>query len=82
MLANDQAGEGVAMSSAVSGILKEAMALAPSDRALLVDELLSSLDQPDPRVDDLWAQEAEARIAALDAGQMRELPAEDVYAEP
>ena len=70
------------MSSAVIGILKEALALDPSDRASLVEDLLSSLDQPDPRVDELWAQEVEARIAAMDAGQMREIPAEDVFATP
>ena len=60
-------------------LLREALQLTPADRAALVDELLSSLDQPDERVDALWAQEAELR--AYRAGELKAIAAVDVFAE-
>jgi hypothetical protein len=36
----------------------------------LIDELMASLDRPDPAVDALWADEAEDRLAAYDRGEM------------
>jgi putative addiction module component (TIGR02574 family) len=60
---------------------KDALALPLVERAALAEELLSSLDRPDPRIDALWAQEAEDRLAAFDAGEMEAIPAEDVFTE-
>jgi putative addiction module component (TIGR02574 family) len=65
----------------VEQVRKDALALPLVERAALTDELLSSLDRPDPRVDALWAQEAEDRLAAFEAGEMEAIPAEDVFAE-
>ena len=62
-------------------LLREALELSPADRAALVDELMSSLDQPDERVDERWAQEAEDRLKAFRAGNLRAIPAEDVLGE-
>jgi putative addiction module component (TIGR02574 family) len=62
-------------------ILQEALALPAAERALIVESLLSSLDRPDPRIDELWAKEAEDRLAAFEAGRMEAIPAEDVLAE-
>ena len=39
-------------------ILKEALTLKPSQKADLIDKLLSSLDKPDTEIDKLWAKEA------------------------
>jgi len=36
--------------------------------------LLASLDQPDARIDELWAKEAEDRLAAFEAGRMKAYP--------
>jgi putative addiction module component (TIGR02574 family) len=60
---------------------KDALALPPIERAALAEELLSSLDRPDPHMDALWAQEAEERIAAFEAGEMEAIPADDVLKE-
>ena len=47
----------------------------------LVESLLASLDQPDARIDELWAKEAENRLAAFEAGQMKAYPADEVFQE-
>ena len=40
-------------------ILKEASVLSPFEKAQLIDQLISTLDEPDKRIDELWAKEAE-----------------------
>ncbi len=62
-------------------ILQEALALAPAERAVLVDALTSSLDPPDPGIDAAWAEEAEDRLRAYRAGELEAVPAEQVFAE-
>lgn len=69
------------MPASVEQILREALSRPAVERAAIVESLLSSLDRPDPRIDALWAAEAESRLAAFDAGQMKAIPAEDVFAE-
>ena len=49
--------------------------------AALVESLLASLDQPDARIDELWAKEAEDRLAAFEAGRMKAYPADQVFQE-
>jgi putative addiction module component (TIGR02574 family) len=61
--------------------LEAALALPAIDRAAIVESLLSSLDQPDAGLDECWAVEAEARVAAFDAGQMKAIPANTVFKE-
>ena len=63
-------------------ILKEALALSPMERAFLLEELLSSFDFPARQeVDALWAAEAEGRIDAYERGDMRAVPADEVFAQ-
>ena len=69
------------MAESPEKLLREALQLTPVDRAALVDELLSSLDQPDERVDALWAQEAEERLRAYRAGELKTIAAADVFTE-
>ena len=57
-------------------ILREAMALSAEERARLAEELLTSLDSAaQSEIDRAWAEEAERRIDAFEAGKV---PAEDV----
>jgi len=69
------------MTMSTEQLRKDALALPPAERAALAEELLSSLDRPDPRIDALWAQEAEDRLAAFEASEMDAVPAEDVFKE-
>lgn len=69
------------MSERVSQILEDALQLTPTDRAVVVERLLASLDRPDAQIDALWAVEAESRIAAYEAGRVTAYEAEEVFAE-
>lgn len=60
----------VAISSETRRTLAEALVLCPSYRAAMTDRLLDSLAPSDSRIEELWAREAEARIAAVEAGEM------------
>jgi len=59
-------------------ILKEALTLRPSDKAHLIDKLISSLDKSDKEIDELWAKEAEGRIDAFDQGKLKAVSLEKV----
>jgi len=61
-----------------NNILKEALILKPSQKAELIDKLLSTLDKPDREIDELWAKEAEDRIDAYDRGKIKAIPLEKV----
>jgi putative addiction module component (TIGR02574 family) len=69
------------MSIEAQQILESALTLPAIERAAIIESLLSSLDHPDAHIDDVWAEEAEQRIAAYDAGQMTAVPAEEVFKE-
>jgi putative addiction module component (TIGR02574 family) len=63
-----------------SRILAEALALPPMERAALVEEILSSFDDPvRQEVDALWAVEAEDRIDAFERGDLPASPVRDVF---
>ena len=59
-------------------IFKEALTLRPSEKAQLIDKLISTLDKSDKEIDDLWAKEAEDRIDAYDQGTLRTVSLEKI----
>lgn len=69
------------MSDNTAQVIELALRLPANERATVIESLLSSLDQPDKRIDALWAKEAEVRIAAFEAGEMQSVPAEEVVAD-
>jgi hypothetical protein len=69
------------LSTDTKQILETALSLPAIDRALIVESLLTSLDQPDTDVDGLWAVQAEDRLAAFDAGKIDAVPADVVFRE-
>ena len=62
-------------------LLDSALKLAPEERFALVDEILHSLDRPDPEIDRLWIEEAQRRLAAYRRGEMKGIPAEEVVGD-
>ncbi len=62
-------------------ILKDALELPSKERANLVDYLLSSLDQPDEQIDNLWREEVEDRINAYRTGKIRSFTLEEVLSK-
>ncbi len=69
------------MTASARKILQEALSLPADERAVLIDELVSSLDCPDHGLDQLWAKEAQDRLRAYRHGELQAIPAEEVFAE-
>jgi putative addiction module component (TIGR02574 family) len=68
------------MSASSEQILKQALALPLQERAELVEQLLATFQSPpDARLDELWAREAEDRLDAYDRGELKAVPAEEVF---
>ncbi|MFH1287263.1 MAG: addiction module protein [bacterium] len=61
-------------------LLTESLKLPPTDRAELVENILSSFEFPSrEKIDASWAQEAENRIDALERGELATISAEEVF---
>lgn len=61
-------------------VLTQAMALSPMERAELVEELLATFDFPSRMtIDAAWAAEVEDRLQALDRGEVRAIPVDEVF---
>jgi len=69
------------MSTETQDIIARALNLPPSDKALVVDKLLSSLDQPDEAIDALWREEVEDRVKAYNEGTLKSVSLEEVLAK-
>ena len=59
-------------------IFKVALTLSPSEKAQLVDKLLSSLDKSDKEIVEYWASESEDRIDAFEQGKIKSISLEEV----
>ncbi|MHB1681953.1 MAG: addiction module protein [Bacilli bacterium] len=61
-------------------IYSQAMTLSPMERAELVEELLASFDFPSRiALDTEWGAEAEDRLRAFEQGEVRAIPADEVF---
>jgi len=63
------------------GVLEKALKLKPEERFLVIEGLLKSLDEPDRRLDDIWADEAERRLKAYREGKLEGIPMEEIFEE-
>jgi putative addiction module component (TIGR02574 family) len=62
-------------------LLDEAMKLKPEERFTLVEGLIKSLDEPDKKLDEIWAAEAERRLNAYREGKLEGVPMEEIFKE-
>jgi putative addiction module component (TIGR02574 family) len=62
-----------------SELMAEAAALPVEERTRLVENLLSSLNPPEPEVDAEWAAVARRRLDELRSGQVEAVPGEVVF---
>ena len=69
------------MAVPAKAILDQALKLPAIDRAALVENLILSLDKPDPSLDAQWLKEAEDRLAAYHSRELEAVDAEQVFAE-
>ena len=66
------------MSAAVKQVLEAALKLHPEEREQLIEELSASLDATD--LGEYWETEIKRRIDDVDAGRVKTVPAEEVFA--
>ena len=69
------------MATSAKYVLDQALKLSANDRAALVENLILSLDKPDPSLDAQWLKEAEDRLAAYRSGELTAIDADQVFAE-
>lgn len=65
-------------------ILEQALKLKPEERFMLLEGLIKSLDEPDKKLDDIWAEEAERGLKAYKAyreGRLEGVPMEEIFKE-
>lgn len=60
-------------------ILEKALTLPAAERSIIVEGLLKSLDAPDEAINDIWAAEAEKRLAAYREGRLKAVPMEEIF---
>lgn len=68
------------MSARTTEILQEILSLPPAEREELLDRLLA-FEPADPKIVELWAAEAEDRVAAFERNEIEAVSAESVFGE-
>jgi len=82
LVAGPNGGYRQTMNATLQKIAQEALQLAPAQRAELADFLVESLDSlPPDEIQQLWADEAQRRLAEVRAGNVKTLSGEEVLAE-
>lgn len=69
------------MPKLVEELSRKALALSPEDRLRLAEELLATVQDVDADVDAAWDEEIKRRLAEIDDGTAKLVPAEEVFAE-
>lgn len=69
------------MVNLVDELSEKARALTPGERVRLAEELLATVQEPEDDIEAAWGDEIQRRIAEIEAGTARLIPAEEVFAE-
>ena len=67
--------------STPTNIIDEVLSLSVTDKAELVDQLLSDIDGIDKEIEKKWASEVESRIGAYESGRLKSVSLEEVLAK-
>jgi putative addiction module component (TIGR02574 family) len=60
-------------------LISEAISLPIEIRLQLVEKILESLNPSHKDIDELWAIEAERRVAEIESGEVETVPGEEVF---
>ena len=52
-------------------LISKAIHLKPAERFIVIEALIRSLDTPDPKIEKIWAKEAQRRLRAYKAGKLQ-----------
>lgn len=69
------------MSTVIDELSQKARLLPPEERVRLAEELLSTVQETRPDVEAAWEEEIRRRIAEVEAGTAKLVPADEVFAE-
>ena len=69
------------MSILVEELSRKALSLSPEERVQLAEELLATVQEVDADVEAVWDEEIKRRVAEIDNGTAKLIPAEEVFAE-
>ncbi|HTT13900.1 MAG TPA: addiction module protein [Burkholderiaceae bacterium] len=69
------------MSDLVEELAKKARSLPPEDRVRLAEELLATVQETDEDVEAAWEEEIRRRVAEIESGTAKLVPADEVFAE-
>lgn len=67
------------MSELAEKLIEQALNLPAEERAAVAERLLTSLEPELSSIDLLWAQEAEDRLDSYERGEIKAIPAEEVF---
>ena len=59
-------------------LLKKALQLRPAERLQLIEWLTRSLDKPDDKIEQIWAEEIEKRYQALTDRRVKTIPLDEI----
>ena len=60
-------------------LISQALKLDPSERFIVIEAIIKSLDVPDPKIDKIWAVEAGKRLKAYKAGQLETISFDEMF---
>jgi putative addiction module component (TIGR02574 family) len=60
-------------------VISKALHLKPSERFIVIEALIRSLDNPDPVIEKAWVIEAEKRLKAYKAGKAKTISFEEIF---
>ncbi len=69
------------MANLIDELSSRARTLPAADRVRLAEELLATVHEADDELEAAWDEELRLRIADIDAGRAKLIPAEEVFAE-
>lgn len=62
-------------------IIHEALMLKPHERYIIIENLVESLSQSDPKIEELWVEESLKRVEAIKDGSLETVPYEEVFSK-
>ena len=65
----------------INEIIQAALRPPATARFEIVDQLMQSLDKPDPEIDRIWGEETVRRRASFDAGRSKTYSPEEVFGQ-